>query len=102
MANNRVVKLSSEWRERIEKAGLLERVLSFAMGEVDKDGNLVVEMTMPQLRAAEIVLRKCLPDLKAIEMAVEVHDNRTRAQIDHDVFSLVDDDSADTSKPTAH
>jgi hypothetical protein len=52
--------LSEEWRERIRAAGILERLEKAAMGEV--------EVTQTQIKAAEIVLRKTLPDLARTEV----------------------------------
>ena len=54
------VKLSDEWRERIRVAGILQRLERAAMGEDD--------VTPTQLKAAEIVLRKTLPDLARTEV----------------------------------
>ena len=52
--------MSEEWRERIRTAGILERLEKAAMGELD--------VTQNQLKAAEIVLRKTLPDLARTEV----------------------------------
>ena len=59
-ARNRRVRLSEEWRERIRAAGILQRLDKAAMGEID--------ITATQLRAAEIVLRKTIPDLQRTEL----------------------------------
>jgi hypothetical protein len=59
-ARTRAVKLSDEWRERIRVAGILQRLERAAMGEGD--------VTPTQLKAAEIVLRKTLPDLARTEV----------------------------------
>lgn len=58
-ARKRQVKLSEEWRERIRSAGILQRLDKAAMGEI--------EITATQLKAAEIVLRKTIPDLARTE-----------------------------------
>jgi hypothetical protein len=59
-ARKNTIRLSEEWRERIRTAGILERLEKAAMGEVD--------VTQTQLKAAEIVLRKTLPDLARTEV----------------------------------
>jgi hypothetical protein len=59
-ARTKTVRLSEEWRERIRTAGILERLERAAMGET--------EVTPTQLKAAEIVLRKTLPDLARTEV----------------------------------
>lgn len=60
-ARKRQVRLSEEWRERIRAAAILQRLDRAAMGEVD--------MTPSQLKAAEIVLRKTIPDLNKTELS---------------------------------
>ena len=60
-ARKRQVRLSEEWRERIRAAAILQRLDRAAMGEVD--------MTSSQLKAAEIVLRKTIPDLNKTELS---------------------------------
>lgn len=51
---NRVT-LSHEWRERIRSGVILQRLEKAALGEV--------EISPASLKAAEIVLRKTIPDL---------------------------------------
>lgn len=57
---NRVT-LSAEWRERIRSGVILERLERAALGEVEVSSN--------SLKAAEIVLRKTLPDLARTEVS---------------------------------
>jgi hypothetical protein len=59
-ARTRKVKLSAEWRERIRSGVIMQRLEKAALGELEIDAN--------QLRAAEIVLRKTLPDLARQEV----------------------------------
>ena len=59
-ARKRQVRLSEEWRERIRSAAILQRLERAALGEV--------EMTPAELKAAEIVLRKTIPDLARTEV----------------------------------
>lgn len=48
-------------RQRIRTTKLAQRLMAHALGEV--------EMSQTQVRAAEILLRKTLPDLSATEMS---------------------------------
>lgn len=50
-------------RERIQASMLVNRLLGHALGEC--------EMTPTQVRAAEVLLRKALPDLSAAEITQE-------------------------------
>lgn len=59
-ARKNTVKLSEAWRERIRTAVILQRLERAALGETD--------VTATQLKAAEIVLRKTLPDLARTEV----------------------------------
>ena len=52
--------MSEEWRERIRSAAILQRLERAALGEV--------EVTPAELKAAEIVLRKTIPDLARTEV----------------------------------
>lgn len=63
-ARKNAVKLSVEWRERIRIAEILLRVQEHALGQVD--------MKPTELRAAEVLLRKALPDLATVEHTGEV------------------------------
>jgi len=50
-------------REKIRVSQLINRLQSCAMGEID--------LTMPQIRAIEILLRKSIPDLAAAQVQSE-------------------------------
>jgi hypothetical protein len=50
-------------REKIRATHLIHRLQKYAFGEIS--------LTMTQLRAIEILLRKCLPDLAAAEIKSE-------------------------------
>jgi hypothetical protein len=56
--------MTDEWRAKIQVGAILTRLNKFTL---DKDGK--IEMTMAQIKAADILLRKRLPDLKAIEVS---------------------------------
>jgi len=47
-------------RERIQTSQLVNRLINHALGKN--------EMTQTQVRAAEILLKKALPDLQSVEM----------------------------------
>jgi len=57
-------RLSDQTRDSIQTSMLIKRVYGHAVGEV--------EMTQTQLRAAEILLKKTLPDLQSIEHTGDV------------------------------
>src|SRR5262245_24385039 len=50
-------------REKIRTTQLINRLQKFAFGEI--------ELTMTQVRAIEILLRKSIPDLAAVEIKAE-------------------------------
>jgi hypothetical protein len=51
-------------REKIRAAQLINRLQACAFGEI--------ELTMSQVRAIEVLLRKCLPDLTKTEVKADV------------------------------
>jgi len=57
--------MTDEWRQKIQVGNILNRMNKHTM---NKEGDI---MTPSQVKAAEILLRKCLPDLKAIELTGE-------------------------------
>lgn len=59
-ARKNTPRLSNQWRERIKSGVILSRLEQAALGEI--------EMTPAALKAAEIVLRKTLPDLARTEV----------------------------------
>src|SRR5262249_45554976 len=50
-------------REKIRASQLINRLQNCALGKI--------ELTMPQIRAIEILLRKCLPDLAHTDISVD-------------------------------
>lgn len=61
--------LSENTRKRIQATMLVKRLSSHALGEA--------EMTSTQIKAAEILLKKALPDLTAVEMDASVEGSVT-------------------------
>ena len=59
-ARKNTPRLSNEWRERIKSGLILSRLEQAALGEL--------EMSPAALKAAEIVLRKTLPDRARTEV----------------------------------
>lgn len=70
-ARSRKVELDEEWRDRIKVGVLLNRLMNHAVGEI--------EMSNTQIKAAEILLRKKIPDLAAVAHSGEVTHKLTLA-----------------------
>lgn len=66
-------------REAIRTSQLANRLQAFALEETDAFGN-VVDIDPNRLKAIEILLRKTLPDLKAIEHTGEITQNVVSAK----------------------
>jgi len=60
MANNKRTIRSDEWRKKIQTSMLVNRLYDNSLGKI--------ELTQGQLKSIEILLRKTLPDLKAVEL----------------------------------
>lgn len=68
--------LHEKWREKIQGSMLLNRLRDHVLGEC--------ELTPTQVRAAEILLRKVLPDLSAVDHSGSVEQVHSFAvPIDH-------------------
>ena len=65
-------KLTAEWREKIKISMLINRLMAHV-----KDG-AKSDMSPTQVRAAEILLRKALPDLQSVELQGTIEDNRPK------------------------
>ena len=61
--------LTEEWREKIKTSLLINRLGECAFGNV--------EMTSQQIKAAEILLKKVIPDLKSIDMTSDITLNKS-------------------------
>lgn len=59
-ARSKRVKVDGNWREKIRISMLLNRLEKHALGQL--------EMSATQIKATEVLLRKSLPDLTAIEL----------------------------------
>ena len=59
-ARTRRTSLNDSWKEKIKMTQIINRIQDCAMGDI--------EMTPVQMKAAEILLKKMIPDLKAIDL----------------------------------
>jgi len=57
--------LTEEWKQKIQASNLITHLGKCAVGEI--------EMTSQQIKAAEILLKKVMPDLKSVDMAANVN-----------------------------
>lgn len=57
-------------RQKIQTSQLVNRLNSYALGELGPQGE-TIELTAGQLKAMEILLRKSLPDLAAVQHSGE-------------------------------
>jgi hypothetical protein len=81
MASKPVYKLSAEWRERIRSGVILDRLQQHAIGQL--------EMTPTQIRAAEILLRKVIPDLQAVQHSGEVTHSVRAVELQDDQLAAI-------------
>lgn len=63
MANNNVPGRNEAWKDRISTSMLTNRLKKHALG--------LLELTPSQIKAIEILLKKLIPDLKAVEHSGE-------------------------------
>lgn len=78
-ARKNKVKLTEAWRDKIRTSMLINRLQNHIVGRI--------EMSPTQLRAAEILLKKSLPDQQAV-----VHSGDVDNPIVHRVSDVVFDD----------
>ena len=63
---------SVEWRKKIQNGAIANRLIKFAMGEI--------EMTSAQVTAALGLMKKVVPDLQSIDMNAK-HDGKITVEI---------------------
>jgi hypothetical protein len=56
-------------RQKIQTSQLVNRLNGYALGELDPTSEKPIEISTGQLKAIEILLRKSLPDLSAVQIA---------------------------------
>lgn len=71
-------------RDRIKAAQIIQRLQAFALGQ-ELSGQ-IVDMSLGELKAAQILLNKVLPDLKAVE--ISAGDNRRLTRDDMNALLL--------------
>ena len=59
--------LDQEWRKRIQGGVLIKRLCDNAQGKLKDGAGNPTEMSPSQVRSAEILLKKVLPDLSAVD-----------------------------------
>ena len=64
----RINKKHDQWtRDKIKVTQLVNRLQAAALGTIDPNTGKPLEMTPGQMKAAEVLLKKALPDLSCIE-----------------------------------
>ena len=56
-------------RQKIQTSQLVNRLNGYALGELDPTSKQPIEITPGQMKAMEILLRKSLPDLAAVQIS---------------------------------
>ena len=62
-----------EVRAKIQAHRLVQVLQQFIFGEVDKDGIKLADLSMPQVRAIDCLLRKVVPDLTRTLISADVN-----------------------------
>lgn len=70
------------WRESIQSQKLLMRLVGHANGEI--------ELTRDQIKSIEILLKKTMPDLKAIEHSGEIKADLNITKVVYEVIDPSD------------
>ncbi len=98
-ARTRRVELDKQWRERIQTSMLLNRLQNHVAGKL--------KLTATQIKAAEILLRKSVPDLSSTTIGGDPDNPLAVIDAVDAVAALLqrpalrDDDSPDTGAPGA-
>lgn len=69
-------------RERIRVTKLLERLQDYALGKIELDRGRV--------QAIKILLAKSLPDVKVVDVAVDVNHRDVSSLTNAELFSIID------------
>ena len=79
---------SDNCRAAIPATSLVNRLQDTANGKLrDKDGN-PIELSTGQVRSAEILLNKTLPNLQATELRAAVRDDRPETMTDAELIAI--------------
>lgn len=68
-ARKRRTVIDDGWREKIQTSMIINRLNTNALGKLEP------EMTASQLKSAEILLRKIVPDLQQVQQTTEINVN---------------------------
>lgn len=71
-----------KWRENIQSALLLKRLEDNALG--------IIELSRDQIKSIEILLKKTMPDLKAIEHSGEIKADLNITKVIYEVIDPSD------------
>jgi hypothetical protein len=63
-------------RAKIQTSQLINRLEGHALDLLDPQTQLPVKMSTSQIKAAEILLRKTIPDLQSIEGSMDLHHHK--------------------------
>lgn len=72
---------SERVRQRIKATQLMHRLEKHALGEI--------EMTLSQIRAAEILLRKVVPDLRQVEIRGSIEHRHVTELTDAELLDII-------------
>ena len=62
-----------EVRSKIQAQRLVEVLQEFIFSEVDKNGRKLADLSMAQVRAIDVLLKKCVPDLTRTLISADVN-----------------------------
>ena len=62
-----------EVRSKIQANRLVHTLQQFIFGDVDKDGRKLADLSMPQVRAIDCLLKKVVPDLTRTLISADVN-----------------------------
>lgn len=80
-ARTRKIKLTEEWKEKIQLSMIINRLNSHIKGDL--------ELSSTQIRAAEILLRKLIPDLARTEVKQETNINLTLSDARESIYRML-------------
>lgn len=81
-------------REKIKATQLLNRLQAYALGENEKGSDKPIVMAPAQVKAAQVLLAKVLPDLSSSEVVNNTQDNLTKEELYLSLVKLVGDELA--------
>lgn len=85
------LELQQAWRDKIKSSELITRLNQYALGEI--------ELNRDHIKAIEILLKKTMPDLKAIEHSGEIKAEVTAASSAKEWLNSRIDEIINAQKP---